>query len=376
MMVYVYVGHSRLIGPAGKWKALQVAFITAGGQQAGIASIEEVATPDSGASTLTFAEGGNFFGMVQLEGGQYPNGHAVTVTFEESVDMGTLQVDLTSFNTYIVQREDYACVAQEGSPCPALPALYFGGEYATLPSNSPGFGFVVLAGSESPYDLYAYAQETEITQVSVGFKPEAGAVDTWTYETASYGTWAVAGPGVDGFGIWQPSGGTLPTNSILATITVPDGTDIGPLIDVDNGNSNMEDVQPVGSPLRQYNPLVYVYGAPKPSFYNPCATCEAIEGTTSTNQPCSPVQGNGETYCALDSDPSRRCYLGAEPCLGICDSYGAPGAVDPSNPLYALLGLCVAQGDKCWINDSFGDCYSGDSLCRPPTCYVPEGSSR
>jgi len=382
MHVYAYAGHSRLIGPSGKWKVLDCAFITAGGQQAGIASIEEVATPEFGSTTLVYTQGGNFFGMVQLEGGQYQNGHAVTVTFEESVDMETVQVDLTSFNTHVVQQEDHDCVAETGQPCQALPALYFGGDKAKyFTSNSSGYGIVVFAGSESPYDLYTYAQNTSVTQVSIGFTSGAGLVDAWSYDT-SYGTWSVAGPGTDGFGIWQPSGGTVPTRTKLATITVPDGTtNIGSYIDVDHDNSNMEDVQPVGSPLKQYSPLVYVYGAPKPTFYNPCASCASAENFQNTNLPCAPVQANGETYCALENDPTKRCYLEPYPCFTgdpgaggspACDSYAKVRNTSSPEFIGSLIELCDPKGDVCNINSHFGDCYAGESLCRPTTCYVPE----
>jgi hypothetical protein len=359
MHIYVFAGHTRVIGPTGKWKTLSVAFTGA------IVDVVLVATSDVGTATTQL--GGTFFQTADLEGGTFFNGHAATVTFDESVDMSAVQIDLTSFNTYVVQRADHDCVPAEGSPCPALPALYF----PTRPGTA-GWGSVVLT---TAYELYAFGQAEAVTQVSMGFNHNN--VDSWGSDTFG-NSWQVV-KGEDSFGVWQPSGGVLPTATKLASITPPEGACVGPCIDPHHANSNVEDTN---EPLRLYD-LVYVYDVQMTSFFNPCATCAAVENDATgviKNPVCKPAVREGVDICQTDDAPPRMCFED-NPC-GLCDEAGNKVGDGPGEGNPMLKGFCSATFDReafpitfvqCSVRAfNFGDCWQNGAACVPPSCYIAE----
>jgi len=371
MKVFAYVGYEQQIGPAGFYKTLGVAFT------AGVASVEWFAE-SAGFLNSVEATGNGFISLTDLSGtGRlFPNGHVATVTFNDDVDMLNAHIDLTSFNTYIVQPEDYSCVPELGvTTCPTLPTLYFGGAYGnlpggltSLPANSAGAGFIVISGSKDRrYDVYAFAQASRVTQISLGFNHQN--VKDWGVTAAYDGVQALGGDDSLGAVDATWSGGGIPTGTKLLTIdTTATASDcVGPCIDPAHQNTGMEDYD-ADNPwavTRLYNPLVIVYGVE--GLVSPCTTCLYV-GDGAAGDGVGACVENGGT-CAANEVP---CYLEKPQCA--CDGVGVvgPGAPDP---VYATLaGLCALSpsGDSCAPPIDGFTCFKGTAACTPlasTTCF-------
>jgi hypothetical protein len=343
MHVYVYAGHTRVIGPNGRWKTLGVAFTAPLEDATEIVAVSDVGSPTT--STGNAATGG-FFQTTDLEGGTFPNGHAATVTFAEGTDMSTVQIDLTSFNTYLVQREDHDCVPVENQPCGSLPSLYF-----YVPEGTAGYGFVVFTDTN---ELWAFAQTNEVSQISIQFCSETSTcADGWVVDVTGFSWQAITNP--YSFGIWDGSGGPVSTGTRLATITPTPGACVGPCVDVNAANSNMENVVPFGTPKLLYS-VVYVYDAPVPTFYNPCATC--------ADPTCQPDGAGGCSLGGTTCYPSVACS---------CDGVGFAIVAGPSSLLAGLVATCLPDaagltGAGCTV--STFPCFSGTNPCASAGCYI------
>jgi len=150
---------------------------------------------------------------------------------------------------------------------------------------------------------------------------------------------------------------------------------LGPCIDPTHGNSNMEDT---GSPLALYN-LVFVYDAPTPSFFDPCATCGAVENDPMAafqGYPCVPSVVGGANVCQTTEATPRQCFE-ASPCLAC----GGVGPGEPNPGFGFAISFCnalveEARGAICTVNPTFGDCWQSaappSSICVPPTCFKTE----
>ena len=107
----------RLDDEMGEWKALSVQFSSG--------AIESVTVHHGSPGQITTQHSSRFFHAAELGGMglAWPNGLAATVTFAAGTDMGAVQIDYTSLNTYVVAYEDPAVckrAGQEGIACPTV----------------------------------------------------------------------------------------------------------------------------------------------------------------------------------------------------------------------------------------------------------------
>ena len=151
-------------------------------------------------------------------------------------------------------------------------------------------------------------------------------------------------------GFWRADGQAgVPTGVPLTRLVVPADTCVPLCIDPAHTNSNTEDLE-----AWCYD-VVYVYGA-ELSPYNPCHSCGYVHGggdagsCTADGAMCTTVDG-------------AACYSDL-PCA--CDGVG----IGTPNPAFAAFtAACAPSGGSCSAMGTF-DCFLGDELCMPTSCYV------
>jgi len=117
--VQVFV--QRADGSRGMWKALSAQFRVS----TSAARIETVQMLQGAPGQIVAMHGDSFFHAADLSGAglAWPMGPVAKVTFAPGTNMGSLQIDYRSTNTYLVQRADASCRPAAGAPCEIVTAM-------------------------------------------------------------------------------------------------------------------------------------------------------------------------------------------------------------------------------------------------------------